>query len=348
MHVCLKCGHLNRAGARFCGRCGYSLTAPDLPTAPMLQCDACGHMNRAGDEVCASCGSRLARPAVTAPLRGPRMGTGMLNPQTPLQGRYADSRIPGKRWALKEMSDAALGSAQERAEAVAAFRQEAQVLATLSHPNLPAVVDFFSEGGKQYLVMEFVEGETLESKLAQAPGPLDQALVFDWALQLCDVLSYLHTRQPPVIFRDLKPANIMVGPAGHVKLVDFGIARFFKPGKRGDTQAMGTPGYAPPEQYGRAQTDSRSDVYSLGVTLHHLLTGRDPSWMPFQFAPVSDLNPAVPRAVADVIQRAVSQRPADRFASADEMRQALLAAGAPPPTARAVSWLTTGAMPLPL
>jgi serine/threonine-protein kinase len=214
---------------------------------------------------------------------------------------------------------------------VTAFRQEAQMLAKLSHPNLPAVSDYFSEGGKQYLVMEFVDGDTLEDRLARTSGFLDEAQVVDWATQICDVLSYLHSQQPPVIFRDLKPSNIMVDRSGRVKLIDFGIARLFKPGKSGDTQVMGTPGYAAPEQYGKAQTDPRSDVYSLGVTLHRLLTKYDPADTPFNLPQTRSLNPKVSSGMAALIERATRTDATARYQSAREMQQALKAPPAPAP-----------------
>jgi serine/threonine-protein kinase len=299
-------------------------------------CAVCGYrQNRDTATFCSSCGGAL-----------PGLGTGKLPPRTTLHGRYVivkqmgqggmgavyqvtDLRLPGKVWALKEMSAAALTSAAERALAVDAFQQEARLLATLDHPNLPQVVDYFEEGGKHYLVMDFVEGELLEEIVARS-GPLPEATVVGLAGQLCDVLEYLHSQSPPVIFRDLKPGNVMVTPEGVVKLIDFGIARFFKTGQASDTQAIGTPGFSPPEQHGRSQTDARSDVYSLGVTLHQLLTGYDPGQSPFQLPRVRTLNPAVSVRMEEVITQATEIEPARRFRSAREMKQALQTQAAPP------------------
>ncbi len=238
-----------------------------------------------------------------------------------------DRRLSTVRWAVKEMSDEAITSPLERQQASGAFRQEAELLASLTHPNLPRVTDHFQEGGKNYLVMEYVPGETLLSYCQRngAPRPLSEVL--GWAGQLCDVLSYLHGQRPPVIFRDLKPANVMIAPDGTLKLIDFGIARLFKPGQSHDTQAFGTMGYSAPEQYGRGQTDARSDVYSLGVMLHQLLTGFDPAAAPFRLPPANHVNPAVPQAVADALARAMDNEPARRFASVAELRQALLGSG---------------------
>lgn len=258
----------------------------------------------------------------------------MLNPGDILQSRYRiirqvggggmgtvylaeDLRLPGRRCAVKEMSPALL-SHQDRSWAIQAFQQEAHLLASLSHPNLAAVTDFFQERGENwYLVMEFVEGETLAQRLERSPGhrlPLQEALPI--IRQLCDVLEYLHGRNPPVIFRDLKPSNIMLTPEGRVKLIDFGIARFFKPGQRQDTVNLGTPGYAAPEQYGGlGQSDPRTDIYSLGVLLHQMVTGYDPAaaTVPFPLPPPRSLMPGIPAEVERVIQRATQVQPEARY-----------------------------------
>jgi len=176
--------------------------------------------------------------------------------------------------------------------------------------------------------MDFINGVTLEDRLAKTSGPLDVKQVTDWAGQLCDVLDYLHSQQPPIIFRDLKPANIMLDSDGKIKLIDFGIARHFKAGKATDTTSFGTAGYAPPEQYGKGQTDARSDIYALGATLHHLLTGRDPGDNPFTFAPVRSLNSRAPEAIEHAIMKAVEQDPARRWQDVRQMKRALTA---PPP-----------------
>lgn len=174
-------------------------------------------------------------------------------------------------------------------------QQEARFLVHLNHPNLPKVTDAFLENDRFYLVMEYIEGVTLESKLKSNAGfPLDAAQVVSWGIQIADVLCYLHSQDPPIIFRDLKPSNVMLCKNNHIYLIDFGIARRFQPGSSRDTQMLGSVGYSPPEQFGKHQTDARSDIYSLGATLHHLLTGRDPSHAPFKFTPARILNPIVP------------------------------------------------------
>lgn len=231
--------------------------------------------------------------------------------------------------AIKEMSDANL-SASERDKALEDFRREANLLVQLNHPNLPQVSDFFEEGTKAYLVMEFIEGKTLEQALDDARGPLDEALVMGWAVQLCSVLQYLHNRKPPIIFRDMKPSNIMVTGDNQLKLIDFGIARIFKTSATKDTTLLGSQGYAPLEQYGRGQSDPRSDIYALGATLYHLLTGDVPPDAPSRrinpqvFLTPRQLNPHISQATEDIVLMAMEQDPDERFQSAEAMRKAIL------------------------
>jgi serine/threonine protein kinase len=187
-----------------------------------------------------------------------------------------DTELGNRLVAIKEMSQDGL-SPNELQEASDAFKREAHMLAGLQHPNIPSIYDYYHEAGHWYLVMEFIEGETLEDYFARAEGgTLPVKEVLDIGIQLCSVLEYLHNHQPPIIFRDLKPGNVMRAADGHLYLIDFGIARHFKPGQSRDTTALGSLGYAAPEQYGRAQTTARSDIYSLGVILHQALTGNDP------------------------------------------------------------------------
>jgi len=269
--------------------------------------------------------------------------TGRLAPQSMLQQRYlvvgpagrggmsavyqaVDTQYGNRRVALKEMSQGHL-NANELAEATARFHQEARLLGSLHHPNLPRIYDAFSEYGRSYLVMDYIDGKTLLQLLKDAGRrPLPIAQVLDYATQLCDVLAYLHALNPPVIFRDLKPTNVMVTENGHVVLIDFGIARFFKEGQAQDTVYLGSPGYAPPEQHGISQTNPRSDLYALGATLHCCLTGRDPYHADdrFAFPPVRQLNPLVPIELDQLIQRLVSMDERQRPTSALEVQQELL------------------------
>jgi serine/threonine protein kinase len=194
-----------------------------------------------------------------------------------------DSEFGDRLVAIKEMETN--GSPEEIREAEEAFKHEALLLARLTHPGLPSIFDYFSEGGRWYLVMSFVEGVALEEYQERSPRKqISVSEALQIGIQLSSVLGYLHSRQPPIIFRDLKPANVMRTPEGQIYLIDFGIARLFKQGQTKDTIALGSPGYAAPEQYGKKQSTPQTDVYSLGATLHHLISGTDPSLTPFIFA----------------------------------------------------------------
>lgn len=208
---------------------------------------------------------------------------------------------------------------------LATFHREAALLATLTHSAIPRIYDYFEQQGTIYLVMELILGSDLETMLSQRGEPFDEPTIIDWTLELCSVLSYLHSQQPePVIFRDLKPSNIMIRDDGRLVLVDFGIARPFAPDQKGTM--IGTEGYAPPEQY-RGIADARGDIYALGATLHHLATGSDPrTETPFTFAqrPPRRLNPRLSPEFEQIILKCVQYAPADRYQSANEVRDALL------------------------
>lgn len=218
-------------------------------------------------------------------------------------------------------------------EARKQFEREAQILANLSHPGLPRVTDhFFVPGQGQYLVMDYIEGDDLQKMLERSNGPLPEGKVLEWILQVCDALAYLHSHTPSVIHRDIKPANIKITPQGQAMLVDFGIAKMLSPGLRTTTGARAvTPGYSPPEQYGQGQTDTQSDIYALGATLYHLLTGRVPpdsvdivtGNVPAPAA-AHDLNPRVSPNVSAAVQRAMHTSRTGRFRTMSEMRMALL------------------------
>jgi serine/threonine-protein kinase len=276
-------------------------------------------------------------------MRSPRFGTGMMPSRSILNNRYIilqkiaqggmsaiyraiDKQRPGVTWAIKEMSETAI-SPGDRAETVEAFRREAVMLRALDHPNMVRVVDVFRDPDKRrwYMVMEFIEGKTLLQIMEESPGLLPERRVLSWAAQICDVLHFLHTQSPPIIYRDMKPGNVMEQDGNGVcKVIDFGIARFWKPGRTKDTLILGTPGYAPPEQYGKGQTQAASDVYALGATLHHLLTGRDPESKPFKFPPVRQLNPRVSPRTEAVIRKATQIKPADRYQTIAAFKTALL------------------------
>ncbi len=203
------------------------------------------------------------------------------------------------------------------------FLREALLLARLQHSSLPALYDYFFEDGYWYLVMDYIPGPTLLSYLhKEAPLPPLEAL--NYAMQLCDVLDYLHRQTPPVIFRDIKPSNIILAPDGRAMLVDFGIARYYKEGQLNDTTEFGSPGYAPPEQYqGEGQTDGRSDLYSLGVLLHEMLSGQHPVGMGGKLESLHYLKPDISPVLSGLVSVATRTEPMYRFQSAHSFFRAL-------------------------
>jgi serine/threonine-protein kinase len=250
----------------------------------------------------------------------------------------------GKVYAVKEMIDN-FTNPKDRTEAIDRFEAEAGMLRRLSHPRIPKVYADFKDEGRQYLAMDFVRGEDLEEVIHRTPGGLPEQQVLEWADEICDVLDYLHNHKPePIIFRDMKPSNIMIQPDGSIKLIDFGIAKVFQRAERG-TQ-IGTPGYAPPEQYQGLAT-IESDIYALGATLHHMLTGRDPrDEPPFSFPPVYGLRPAVSKRTSEALQKALQMNPEDRYQSVAEFRAALRPLPPPQPQVR-VAQKTTVLPPQP-
>jgi parallel beta-helix repeat protein len=314
-------------------------------------CDQCGAANRSTSKFCFQCGNPLpatspVSPNVTTVLPAIAHATGLLEPTALLNGRYRIVRKIGQGGfsavylvedlvfnaaprVIKEMSLHATGSQpldpQESQQAIASFQQEAMLLAGLTHPNLPRIYDHFEQQQRWYMVMDYINGQTLEERLEQAQGgKLTLKQVLPLARHLCTVLAYLHSQTPPIIFRDLKPANIMITGEEHVYLIDFGIARLFKPGQSKDTVALGSPGYAAPEQYGRAQSTMLSDIYSLGATMHHLLSGRDPAETPFQFAPLTQLESEPGGAtISALIQRMIQIAPEQRPQTIQEVKEGL-------------------------
>jgi len=206
------------------------------------------------------------------------------------------------------------------------FKQEAQIMGALAHPAIPQVYGFGETADYSYMVMEFIEGQSLDALLKEQGGFLPEQKVIEWGIQLCDILSYLHSQKPkPLIFRDIKPGNIQIDRKGGACLVDFGITEAHPAGR--EQLALGTEGYAPPEQY-FGYSDERSDIYSLGATLHELLTGREPrNAAPFSFhaAPPRSLNPSISEELHSVVLNAVAHDPESRYQRVEELKVALLA-----------------------
>lgn len=241
--------------------------------------------------------------------------------------RARDMHFPNvtKLVAVKEMINTA-PDPLVRATIVQNFEREANLLATLSHDSIPRIYDYFSLESRSYLVLEFVHGKDMEAIINDTNGFLPEEQVLSWAVELCDVLDYLHKHKPdPIIFRDMKPSNVMINSNGDVILVDFGIAKSFQSGIKGTM--IGTEGYSPPEQY-RGDATPAADIYSLGATIHHALTRRDPRLEPpFSFTerPLRRINPSVSPELEVIVNRALEYDPAGRFKSAAEMKEALIA-----------------------
>ena len=224
--------------------------------------------------------------------------------------------------AVKEMNNTAPDPRLQRLS-IQNFEREANILASLSHPAIPKIFDFFSESSRSYLIMEFVQGQTLEELIEARKQAFAEDEAVDWGLQICDVLAYLHSQKPPIIFRDIKPANLMVKLDGRIMVIDFGIAKVFEHGQRGTM--IGTEGYSPPEQY-RGIAEPRGDLYALGATLHHLLSGRDPRLEPpftFHERPIRLFNPNVTPDLEAAISKALAYDVEERFESSSAMAQAL-------------------------
>lgn len=199
------------------------------------------------------------------------------------------------------------------------FTAEADILKNLNHPMLPRIVDIFDEPDMVYLVEDFVEGITLE-KYLEKNGRIPEKQLVEWFKALCSVFKYIHGRKPhPIIYRDMKPSNVMVQPDGTLKLIDFGIAREYKSGASSDTQYIGTQGYAAPEQYGTAQTDARTDIYSLGVTMYHMITGKSPYEPPYEFVPVRQLVKELSPGIEYVLNHCIQAEPEKRYQNVDAL-----------------------------
>lgn len=215
------------------------------------------------------------------------------------------------RWAVKEV--------RKQQGARFDFLAESNILKRLQHPMLPRIVDIFEDRDYIYIVEDYVEGITLDDLLKQQKK-VDEAQGLQWFRDLCGVLNYLHGQRPhPIIYRDMKPSNVMLQPDGTLKLIDFGIAREYKQESNADTTYIGTKGYAAPEQFGKAQTDARTDIYALGVTMYHLLTGKSPYEPPYQFVPVRQLAPELSYGIEYILNKCIQSEPADRYQNVDEL-----------------------------
>src|SRR5690348_8220648 len=304
-----------------------------------VSCARCGHRLPPDALFCPGCGVSL-QGRQTAPHRPGQIPPGALLRQRYFidhklaQGGHSavylarDTLDGGVFVALKEMRETQQTTGERDTAINSCMRQE-RMLAALNHPALARVRDIFVEDGHHYLVMEYVPGYTLEDEMMALQHPIEWRRAVEWGQTLCDVLAYLHQQQPPIVYRDLKPPNVMLTPDGQIKLIDFGIARWFYSARSRDTTQLGTDGYAPPEQYA-GRPEPRSDLYALGATLYHLMTGRVPESAPQRMngQPLTALRAhvaAIPDPGERIIQQAMNLAPADRFVSAEKMGEALAA-----------------------
>lgn len=225
-----------------------------------------------------------------------------------------------KQWAVKEVrKDGVLDFESVKQGLVA----ETDILKKLNHPNLPSIIDVIDTDDSFIIIMDYIQGNSLNKALEEF-GAQPQEMVITWAKQLCDVLGYLHSRTPAIIYRDMKPANIMLKPDGNITLIDFGTAREYKEKNLADTTCLGTVGYAAPEQFGgMGQTDARTDIYCLGATLYHLVTGMNPCEPPYEIKPIREINPSLSSGLERIILKCTQRNPEDRYQSCAELMYAL-------------------------
>lgn len=235
-----------------------------------------------------------------------------------------DNRL-NKQWAVKEIKND--GSKSTRT-LLKGLEREANILKNVDHPVLPRIVDIINQDGTIYVVMDFIEGTTISDRLKKE-GAQPQETVIEWGLQLASALDYLHNMKPPVIYRDMKPSNVMIKPEGGVKLIDFGTAKEYIVENNADTTALGTRGYAAPEQFGDKQgrgiynTDARTDIYNLGATLYHIVTGMNPCEPPYEIRPIREWNPALSSGLEKIILKCTQADPNDRYQNCTELMYAL-------------------------
>lgn len=330
MPFCAECGSSTTAGDPYCGECGAKqgcapAVAAEAGTGKISSMSGSGNTptesRLAGIQL--ATGTLLAdRYKIVRRIGGGGMGSVYL---------AEDQNLANRPVAVKEMIEM-FADESTRQKAIEDFKREAEMLARLDHPSIPTIYQYFFDQnrGRYYLVMKYIDGGDLARRQRESNGRVGELVVTKWAIDACDVLDYIHNQRPPIIYRDLKPANLMIdGRTNRLMLVDFGIARFVAPSQKGVT-AIGTMGYAPPELFS-GNVEVRSDLYSLGATMFHLLTGIDPQDNPlliFDFGKNQrprQINPAITTRMEEMIMRAVEHKPEKRFATAREFGSELQA-----------------------
>ena len=322
-YVCKKCGKSKIESARQCGN-----VDKDGADAQRY-CAQCGHVIHKNARFCTNCGKTVSNKSESASPKPAGVGT-------IIDGKYKLLKLIGqggtfkvflamdvrlnKIWAVKILRDDYQNADYETQGMLRKIAlHEATLLQDLNHPAIPNIVDIIDVPGFFATVQEYVEGETL-NEIVKTCGAQPVDLVMDWAKQLCDVLAYLHALKPPHIHRDIKPNNLILTPNGRIKIIDFGIMRTYKPAQKNDTCSLGTKGYAAPEQYGgRGQTDARTDIYGVGMTLYCLLTGLDPKEENFVVRPLCQVNPALPKGIEYIIDKCIQRNPEDRYQNCTDL-----------------------------
>ncbi len=322
-YVCKKCGKSKIESARQCGN-----VDKDGADAQRY-CAQCGHVIHKNARFCTNCGKTVSNKSESASPKP--VGVGAI-----IDGKYELLKLIGqggtfkvflamdvrlnKIWAVKILRDDYHDVDYDKQGVLRETAlHEASLLKSLNHPAIPSVVDIIDVPGCFATVQDYVEGETLNN-LVKNLGAQPVDLVMDWAKQLCAVLAYLHALNPPHIHRDIKPNNLILEPNGRIKIIDFSIMRTYKPNQKNDTCSLGTKGYAAPEQYGgRGQTDARTDIYGVGMTLYHLLTEIDPRGENFVVRPLCQVNPALPKGIEYIIDKCIQLNPKDRYQNCAEL-----------------------------
>ncbi|MGN0555851.1 MAG: protein kinase, partial [Candidatus Fimenecus sp.] len=322
-YVCKKCGESKIETSRQCGNVDKD------GVDEKRYCAQCGNVIHKNARFCTNCGKTVSYKSETASPKP--IGVGTI-----IDGKYELLKLIGqggtfkvflamdvrlnKIWAVKILRDDYHDADYDKQGMLRVTAlQEASLLQVLNHPAIPSVVDIIDVPGCFATVQDYVEGETL-NKIVKNFGAQPVDLVMDWAKQLCAVLAYLHALNPPHIHRDIKPDNLILEPNGCIKIIDFGIMRTYKPNQKNDTCSLGTKGYAAPEQYGgRGQTDARTDIYGVGMTLYHLLTGIDPRGENFVVRPLCQVNPALPKGTEYIIDKCIQLNPEDRYQNCTEL-----------------------------
>lgn len=316
-------------GYHVCEKCGKVLREPlpiykDGVNEKQHCCSQYGNVVNNNDRSYTKCGTTVSYKSETAPSKSIVIGT-------IIGGKYELLKLIGqggtfkvflamdirlnRQWAVKILCN----DFYDMDYAKHCALQEVTILKSLNHPAIPRIVDIIDLPGCFAIVQEYFEGETL-NEIVKKCGAQPVELVMDWANQLCDVLVYLHSLNPPHIHRDIKPNNLILAPTGRIKIIDFGIMRTYKPNQKNDTYSLGTKGYAAPEQYGgRGQSDARTDIYGVGMTLYCLLTGLDPIEENFVVRPLCQVNPALPKGIEYIIDKCIQLNPKDRYQNCAEL-----------------------------